>query len=85
MFDLVAANHHGAGWMTTGFAVFLWTVLPLMLPLYVYRLVRDARAFRKAEGAARADLSDRLFGWSTNLTILVGSLFLATHRIWTTW
>jgi len=85
MFDLIAGNHHGAGWMTTGFAVFLWSVLPLLLPLYVYRLVRDARAFSKAEGAVRADLSDRLFGWSMYLVVIVGPLVFATHRIWATW
>ena len=85
MFDLVAANHHGAGWMTTGFAVFLWSLLPLLLPLYVYRFVRDARAYGKAVGAARADLADRLFGWSVYLIVIVGPLFLASHRLWVTW
>jgi len=85
MFDLVAANHHGAGWMTTGFAVFLWSSLPIIAAIFVYRVVRDVRAFRRATGADRVDLSDRLLGWATALVIIAGSLFLATHRLWTAW
>ncbi len=85
MFDLIAGNHHGAGWMTTGYAVFLWTVLPVVAAIFVYRVFRDARALRSATGPARADLSDRLLGWATALVIIAGSLFLATHRLWTAW
>lgn len=85
MVELLAGNHHGAGWMTTGFAVFLWCLLPFTGSLFVYRLVRDVRALGTARGAVRADLRDRIFGWCTHLMVHVGSLFLATHRIWTTW
>jgi sigma54-dependent transcription regulator len=48
-------------------------------------MVRDVRAIGKAEGAVRADLADRIFGWSFNLTILIGALALATHRLLVTW
>lgn len=85
MFDLVAGGHHGAGWMTTGFAVFLWSALPFVAAIFIYRFVRDARALRRTTGPARTDLSDRLLGWGTALFIIVGALFLATHRLWTAW
>ncbi len=81
MFELMAGNHHGAGWMTTGFAIFLWCLLPFTLGLYVTRLVRDVQNFRRADAAARADLSDRLFGWVIAVLIHAGALFLAAHRI----
>lgn len=81
MFDLIAGNHHGAGWMTTGFAIFLCCLLPFTLGIYMVRLVRDARRWAHAGGAERTDLSDRMFGWVLAVLIHIGALFLAVHRI----
>lgn len=81
MFELVAGNHHGAGWMTTGFAVFLWCLLPFTLGFYVVRLIRDIRRWSQVAGIEKMDLSDRLFGWSISIVIQIGALFLATHRL----
>ena len=81
MFELVAGNHHGAGWMTTGIAVFLWCLLPFTLGIYVVRLIRDKRRWSQVAGIEKMDLSDRLFGWSISIVIQIGALFLATHRL----
>ena len=85
MFDLIAGNHHGAGWMTTGYAVFLWCLLPFTFTFFLVRLVRDLRALGPCEPRGRLELSDRIFGSCMALLIHSGALFLATHRILTTW
>ncbi len=85
MFDLLAGNHHGVGWMTTGFAVFLLCMLPFTGGFFLFRFVRDIRAFvREKTPENRRDLSDRIFGWSIILFIHTGAIFLAIHRTVTT-